>query len=73
MTATTNPMPCLVCRTQLEIRLARGRKSGKAFLMVICPEDGRHFRGFVGDRDYVQQVAEAAGVKESEAPPTLEG
>ena len=73
MTATTNPMPCLVCGTQLEVRVATGRKSGKPFLMVICPEDGRHFRGFVGDRDFVRQVAEAAGVKESDATLPSEG
>ena len=68
MNIATNPMPCLVCGTQLEVRVAAGRKSGKPFLMVICPEDGRHFRGFVGDRDYVERVAEAARVKESKTP-----
>ena len=60
MNVATNPMPCLVCGTQLEVRVATGRKSGKPFLMVICPSDGRHFRGFVGDKDYVQRVADAA-------------
>ena len=33
-----------------------GRKSGKAFLMLVCPVDGRHFRGFITDRTYVRQV-----------------
>jgi hypothetical protein len=41
------------------IRLARGRKSGKAFVMIICGVDGRHFRGFISHRPYVQQVIES--------------
>jgi hypothetical protein len=24
--------------------------------MLICPADGRHFRGFINDQDYVKQV-----------------
>lgn len=54
-------LPCLVCGAPLQVRLARGTRSGKAFLLVICPTDGRHFRGFVGDQSFVQQVADAAG------------
>jgi hypothetical protein len=45
---------CPVCRNPLSFRIARGRKSGKPFLMVICSRDGRHFRGFVGDQTYVR-------------------
>jgi hypothetical protein len=46
-------VPCLVCHNPLELRLARGRKSHKPFLMLICPIDGRHFRGFISDRQFV--------------------
>ena len=43
-----NEMPyCPVCGDVLQVNLARGRKAGKAFLMLICPRDGRHFRGFI--------------------------
>ena len=73
MNVATNPMPCLVCGTQLEVRVAAGRRSKKPFIMLICPSDGRHFRGLVGDREYVKRVAEAAGIKESEAPQTPKG
>jgi ParB family chromosome partitioning protein len=62
MDSSSQQLPCLVCGCQLIIRVARGRKSGKPFVMIICPADGRHFRGFVGDREYVSRVAQAAGI-----------
>jgi hypothetical protein len=55
-TTTTASVPCLICGTPLTLRLARGRKSGKPFLMLICPQDGPHFRGFINDQAYVRQV-----------------
>ncbi len=56
MINTSQEIPCLVCRKPLAFRLARGRKSGKPSIMLICPTDGRHFRGFISDRAYVGQV-----------------
>lgn len=47
---------CPVCGTQLSIRIAKGRKSGKPFLMLICPQDGRHFRGFINHRLFVEKL-----------------
>lgn len=47
---------CPVCGLNLKITLAQGRTSKKAFLMVVCPKDGRHFRGFINDKDYVAQI-----------------
>ncbi len=47
---------CVVCGQALAIRLAKGRKSQKPFLMLVCPQDGRHFRGFINDKNYVSQV-----------------
>ena len=35
-----------VCQLDLSVRPIRGRKLGKPFLMFVCPQDGRHFRGF---------------------------
>ncbi len=56
--STTQTVPCPVCGRDLEIRNATGRKSGKPFLMFICPEDGRHFRGFITDQGFMRQVLE---------------
>ena len=49
---------CHICRVSLSVRLARGRKSGKPFVLLVCPEDGRHMRAFVADADYVRRVVE---------------
>ena len=51
---------CLVCKEPLTVRLARGRKSGKPFVMLICSKDGRHFRAFINDQEYVRGVVERA-------------
>jgi hypothetical protein len=56
MTPASPSVPRLICGAPLTLRLARGRKSGKPFLMLICPRDGRHFRGFVNDQTYVKGV-----------------
>ncbi len=47
---------CPICKCPLSIRLSRGRKSNKAFVMLICPADGRHFRGFISHQPYVQEL-----------------
>ena len=49
---------CPVCGQPLSLRLAHGRKSGKPFVMLICAQDGRHFRGFISDRTFVKGVVE---------------
>ena len=54
------PLRCPVCVSELEVRLARGRKSGKTFLMAVCPKDGRHIRAFINDQDYVRKVLDRA-------------
>ena len=55
-------IPCLVCKGPLTVKLARGRKSGKAFLMLICSRDGRHFRAFISDREYVRGILDSVEV-----------
>ena len=49
---------CPVCRTPMRYGLARSRKAKhpKTFLTVACPSDGRHFRGFIADSDFVSMV-----------------
>ncbi len=61
MEKTDSPVACLVCGVTLTIRTARGRKSGKPFVMLICPDDGRHFRAFVSDQEFVKGVLNRAG------------
>ena len=58
MKKSSQEIPCLVCTRPLDVRPARGRKSGKPFLMLVCPHDGRHFRGFITDQFYVGQILE---------------
>lgn len=56
-----NELPrCPICNQPLSIQLARGRKSGKPFVMLICTMDGRHFRAFINHRPYVQNIIDTA-------------
>lgn len=57
-------VPCPVCSDPLSVRLAKGRKSGKPFVMLVCPVDGRHIRAFVSDQDFVSGVIEKAGIQQ---------
>ena len=57
-TKPNQSLQCPVCGDPMAFQIARGRKSGKPFLMVKCLRDGRHFRGFVGDREYVARLLE---------------
>ena len=54
----TRGLKCRICRSPLSVRLARGRKSGKPFVMLLCAQDGRHFRAFINDHQYVSNVIE---------------
>ena len=37
---------CPVCGRVLDVRVTNSRK-GKVALVLVCPEDGRHFRAFI--------------------------
>ena len=66
---TSQLIPCLICGDPLTVRAARGRKSGKPFIMLLCGQDGRHFRAFINDRGYVDNVlAQMEGHTPSEEP-----
>jgi len=56
---------CPVCGNKLTFRLSRSKKTGKAFIMLACAMDGRHFRGFICDRNYVGRVAEQVEAKQT--------
>ena len=62
-----NQIPCPVCSTSLKLSPARSRKAKKPkiFLMLVCPKDGRHFRGFIQDIEFVGRVVDAAGISAS--------
>ena len=47
---------CPICTHTLSVRYIRGRKSNKPFIMLKCDKDGRHFRGFITDQDYVNRL-----------------
>ena len=66
-------LPCPVCSETLSVRLATGRKSGKPFVMLVCPINGRHIRAFVSDRDFVSSVIEKAGIREPVSKPVPTG
>jgi hypothetical protein len=51
-----NGLPCPICGMPLAVKLAHGRKSGKPFVMLICPNDGRHIRAFINDKEFVSTV-----------------
>ena len=47
---------CPICFSNISVTIAKGRKSNKPFIMMKCPTDGRHFRGFITDQEYVSNV-----------------
>ena len=49
---------CPVCSVALTLSIATSRKAKKpkTFLMLICPVDGRHFRGFINDQEFVSRA-----------------
>ena len=54
-----NDIPlCPICGNQLSLKLAKGRKSNKPFVMLVCLNDGRHFRAFITHKPYVEKVLE---------------
>jgi hypothetical protein len=56
----TEDMPlCPICKNKLSLKLARGRKSNKPFLMLMCLKDGRHFRAFISHKPYIEKVLES--------------
>jgi hypothetical protein len=64
-----NQLPhCPICGENLTLSLAKGRKSGKAFLMLRCMIDGRHFRGFITHRPFVEDILNKLEALKKAAP-----
>ena len=64
-----NKIGCPVCGTSMSLSPARSRRSKKpkTFLMLKCTKDGRHFRGFINDENFVSGVMEQVGLAVREA------
>lgn len=70
---------CPLCQTPLRFSLAKSRKAKKPkhFVMLTCPENARHFRGFISDQLFVGTLitqtegdlaAKGTGTEGGEAP-----
>ena len=57
---------CPVCGQPLAFSLATSKKAAtkRVFIMLRCPRDGRHFRGFISHRPYVEQVVNGKAAME---------
>lgn len=54
--AIPNLPVCPVCGQPMSLRIARGRRSNKPFIMLMCAVDGRHFRGFISHQQFVRDI-----------------
>lgn len=68
-----NQIACPLCTTLLVVKPARGRKSGKPFIMLVCPENGRHMRAFISDQKFVERVIAEAGLTVAVPPAERRG
>lgn len=61
---TTSAIACPICGGDMKISVTTNR-NGKHAIGVHCPADGRHFRGFINHKPYVEevlgQILDAAG------------
>lgn len=55
-----NQIACPVCKQDIQVSSAKGRKSGKPFVMLKCESDGRHFRAFITYKPFVDNVISGA-------------
>lgn len=65
---TLGALRCPICQTPLAVRLAQARRSGKFFLLLVCPRDGRPFRGFIAHKPFVQEVMNRLQKEKEEQP-----
>ena len=81
---TPGAIACPICGTATRVTVTTNR-NGRHAIGVHCPDDGRHFRGFINHRPYVEavlgqvlevsagqsrQAAVAAAEIAAEAPPS---
>ena len=65
-------IPCVVCGGGLKVTISTSRKAKrkKTFVMLVCPIDGRHFRAFIGDQEYVRRLVDQQAEKVMDQPTT---
>lgn len=79
MTTPITNIRCPLCSQGLRFSIASSRRAKvkKHFIMLVCPRDARHFRGFISDQRFVGNlIAQTApqappvgtGTGEGEAP-----
>lgn len=49
---------CPVCEAELKVTTSTS-KTGKVALVLACPRDGRDFRAFINNREYVRRVLDS--------------
>jgi len=49
---------CPVCEAELKVTTSTS-KAGKVALVLVCPRNGRDFRAFINDQDYVRRVMDS--------------
>ena len=49
---------CPVCESGLRVSTSTS-KSGKLALVLVCSRDGRDFRAFINNKDYIQKVLDS--------------
>ena len=47
-------MHCPVCSHKLTARYTKPGRTFRVGLMVVCPNDSRHFRGFINDPEFLK-------------------
>ena len=70
ITSGVKGIKCPICQTSLVFSLATSRKAKrkKAFVMVKCPGDGRHFRGFISDQKFVGKLVDSSLKRTLDSP-----
>ena len=58
MSTQLGSVGCPLCQAPLRFSLASSRraKKQKHFVMLVCPTDARHFRGFISDQAFVSKL-----------------
>ena len=49
-------MHCPVCGEEVNARFTKSGRTYRKGLMVVCPDDSRHFRGFVNDPQFLRHA-----------------
>ena len=65
---TTSAITCPICGGAMKIGVTTNR-NGKHAIGVHCPADGRHFRGFINHKPYVEEVlSQILAMTDTESP-----